>query len=275
MAPLLILAIAVALLLGLILALRLNAFIALIIAAIAVSLMAPGEISEKLPRVAEAFGESVGKIGIPIAMAAIIGSCLLVSGAADRIVRAMLGLFGEKRGATALAASGFVLSIPVFFDTVFFLLVPLGRSLFQRTKKHYLKYLLAIGAGGAIAHTLVPPTPGPLLVADQLGVDVGLMMLMGIAVGLPAIGVGLVMAGWLDRHVPLLNPPTVVPGEDIGQEEENVGPGLAIASLPVVLPVVLVASQTNDSLPVSRCAGPRVLKRLASPAACRGGRLCW
>ena len=69
--------------------------------------------------------------------------------------------------------SGFVLAVPVFFDTVFYLLVPLGRSLYRRTGTHYLKYVLAIGCGGAITHTLVPPTPGPLLMAANLNIDLG------------------------------------------------------------------------------------------------------
>ena len=76
----------------------------------------------------------------------------------------------------------YVLSVPVFFDTVFYLLVPLARSMTRRTGKYYLKYALAIAAGGVITHSLVPPTPGPLFVAGELGVSVGVTMLAGIAV---------------------------------------------------------------------------------------------
>ena len=94
-----------------------------------------------------------------IAMASIIGKCLLDSGAADRIVRSLLQALGVERAPFALTASGFVLSIPVFFDTVFYLLIPIARSLGARTGKNYLFYVMAICAGGAITHTLVPPTP--------------------------------------------------------------------------------------------------------------------
>ena len=75
-------------------------------------------------RPAGAFGDLVGAIGIAIALAAVIGDCLLRSGAADRIAGALLGVFGERRAVWALAAAAYVLSIPVFFDTVFFLLIP-------------------------------------------------------------------------------------------------------------------------------------------------------
>jgi GntP family gluconate:H+ symporter len=166
--------------------LRMNAFIALITAAIVVSLLSPGDLGEKIKRVAESFGSTAGSIGIVIALAVVIGKCMMDSGAADRIVRGFLSLLGEKRSSTALMASGFVLSIPVFFDTVFYLLVPLARSMHRRTKKHYLKYAMAIAAGGVITHSLVPPTPGPLVMVENLGIDIGFMIILGALVALPS-----------------------------------------------------------------------------------------
>ncbi|MHC4169152.1 MAG: GntP family permease [Planctomycetota bacterium] len=186
MPPLLILGIGVAIVIGMIVVLRINAFIALISAALVVSMFAPGPLAEKVKRAADAFGNTAGGIGIVIAMAVVIGKCMMDSGAADRIVRAFLSLLGEKRSATALMASGYVLSVPVFFDTVFYLLVPLARSMTRRTGKHYLKYGLAIAAGGVITHSLVPPTPGPLAMAENLKIDVGVMIIAGALVALPA-----------------------------------------------------------------------------------------
>jgi GntP family gluconate:H+ symporter len=66
------------------------------------------------------FGNTAGGIGLVVALAAIIGTCMMGSGAADRVVRALLNTFGEKRAGIVLLLSGFLLSIPVFFDTVFF-----------------------------------------------------------------------------------------------------------------------------------------------------------
>ena len=89
--PFFILFVGVAVVIGMIIGLRINAFIALITAALVVSFLAPGEISEKVSRVASAFGGTAGGIGIVIAMAAVIGKCLMDSGAADRIVQAFVG----------------------------------------------------------------------------------------------------------------------------------------------------------------------------------------
>ncbi|MFT5524672.1 MAG: GntP family gluconate:H+ symporter [Pirellulaceae bacterium] len=241
--PLVCLAVGIATVLGLIILLKTNAFIALISAAMLVSLMAPGDWGAKISRVASEFGNSAGGIGIVIALAAVIGTCMLDSGAADRIVRMFLRIFGEKQAPVALMGSGFVLAIPVFFDTVFFLLVPLARSLHKKTNKEYLKYILAIGAGGAITHTLVPPTPGPLLMAENLGIDVGWMIIIGIVVALPAALAGLLFAGIADRVMktpmrPIGNEPDPEPLKD----EEL--PSLLLSLAPVILPVILISAST-------------------------------
>ncbi len=245
--PLVTLAIGVAVVLGLILIFRLNAFLALISAAIVVSLMAPGAAEEKISRVAASFGGVVGNIGIVIALAAIVGKCLMDSGAADRIVRAFLSLLGERRAAVALMGSGFVLSVPVFFDTVFYLLVPLARSLWIRTRKNYVLYVTAIGGGAAITHTLVPPTPGPLFMANELHVDLGVMILAGIGISLPAALVGLVFCHFVNRRYDL-------PMRPFGDEPEREPipdeklPPLSLSLLPVLLPVVLISANTVAGL---------------------------
>lgn len=242
--PLLILAVGMALVLGAIVLLRLNAFVALIAAAMLVSLLAPGPLDEKLTRVAEAFGTTAGSIAIVIAMAAIVGQCMMESGAADRVVRAFLNVLGENRGGAALAGSGFLLSIPVFFDTVFYLLIPLARSMYLRTGRHYLRYVMAIAAGGTVTHTLVPPTPGPMIIADTLKVDLGLMMVIGLLIGAPVTLVGLAVARWMDRRYPLVMRP--IPGSDgdAAPVPAVAPPGLFPALLPILLPVVLISTHT-------------------------------
>lgn len=238
--PLLILAAGLAIVLGGILWLRLNAFLPLIVAALAVSLLAPGSVAERVTRVADAFGSTAAGIGLAIVFASIIGACLVESGAADRIVEACLAAFGRRNAANALAASGFVLSIPVFFDTVFYLLIPLARSTYRLTGKHYLLYLLAIGVGASATHTMVPPTPGPLLMADQLGVSVGLLVLVGGAVAVPMTLAGLAYAAWIDRRIVLTNPPVIEEPASSDSEAAANRPPLAVASLPVLLPLVLI-----------------------------------
>jgi GntP family gluconate:H+ symporter len=240
---LVILAVGIVTVLALIIGLKLNAFLALIISAMVVSLLAPGPLGERISRVADAFGTSAGKIGIVIALAAVIGKCMLESGAADRIVRALLKVFGAGKAPIALAGSGFILSIPVFFDTVFYLLIPLARSLYRRTGTHYLMYILAITAGGAVTHALVPPTPGPLVMAATLDIDLGVMIMVGCLVALPAGIAGLLCAGLIDRWMPL---PMREVGTGPGQPPLSDAqlPPLSMSLLPVLAPVALISANT-------------------------------
>ncbi len=247
--PMIALGLGVAIVLGLIMGFKVNAFIALITAAIVVSLFScviegdSANWSGAISRVAKAFGSSAGGIGIVIAAAAVIGKCMLDSGSADRIVRAFLRLFGERQAPLALMGSGFVLAVPVFFDTVFYLLVPLARSLHRKTGKNYLMYILAMGAGGAITHTLVPPTPGPLLMAANLSVDIGMMIMMGTVVAFCTAIAGLIFAYLADKIMP-------TPMRQVGNEPEpeplddSQLPSLFLSLLPVVLPVLMISTGT-------------------------------
>jgi H+/gluconate symporter-like permease len=242
--PLVILAIGIAIVIGMIVVLRINAFLALITAAIVVSLLAPGEFAEKISRVATAFGSTAGKIGIVIALAAVIGKCLIDSGAADRIVRMFVRLLGEKRCPISLMSSGFVLSIPVFFDTVFYLLIPLARSMHRQTKRSYILLILAMGMGATITHSLVPPTPGPLIIAETLRIDLGMMIMIGLLCAAPTAVVMLFVISWFSKLVDI--PMRPIEGSEPEPEplpDEKL-PGLLAAMLPIILPLVLISAHT-------------------------------
>ena len=241
--PILILIIGIALLIAMIIVLRLNAFVALITTAIIISLLSPGDFSDKVTRVGQTFGSVVGGIGIVIALAAIIGKCMMDSGAADRIVRSFLKILGEKRAPTALMLSGFVLSIPVFFDTVFYLLVPLARSLWRRTRRNYILYVTAIVAGAGITHTLVPPTPGPLFMASELKIDVGLMMMIGLLIGLPTAALGVLVCKIINRIVDVPMRPYAGQAEPEPLKDDQLPP-FWISFAPIALPVILISMNT-------------------------------
>ncbi len=252
MYPLVILLIGVVIIIGMIIVLRVHAFIALITAAMVVSLLSPGEWADKITRVAGAFGSVVGSIGIVIALAAVIGKCLMDSGAADKIVRSFLKVLGEKRSSWALMSSGFIISIPVFFDTVFYLLVPLARSLWRRTRKNYILYVTAIVAGAAVTHTLIPPTPGPLLMASELNIDLGLMIGVGLLIGLPTAALGLVVCKLINRRMDIPMRPYGGQAEPEPIDDDQL-PGFWISFAPIILPVILISMSTvSNALDVGK-----------------------
>jgi GntP family gluconate:H+ symporter len=273
MDPLWILLIGMLVVVGGVLALRLHAFLALILGALVVASITPIETLEQYTaslvkkqemtgkqaakfieqsvgeRVAIEFGNTCGKIGVLIALASIIGKCLLDSGGADRIVRSALKLFGEERAPLAFLSSGFVLGIPVFFDTVFYLMIPLGKAMRMRTGKNYLLYVLTICAGATMTHSLVPPTPGPLAVANQLGVDMGLMILGGCIVGAICSVFGYLWALFANRRwdVPLRASADVSLEEleALSRRDESELPPLWLSLMPILLPVVLISGKTG------------------------------
>jgi len=203
-----------------------------------------------ISRVTGAFGKACGSLGILIAMAAIIGKCLLESGGAERIIRSALGLLGEKRAPLAFTGSGFLLGTPVFFDTVFYLMIPLGKALAMRFRENYGLYIMTIVAGATMAHSLVPPTPGPLFVAVQLDVELGMMILMGLVVGSVACATGYVYAKFVNVHdkwqVPLRDSADLPLAklEEIAQRDNKSLPSPGLALLPVLLPIVLIGGNT-------------------------------
>jgi len=233
---------------------RIHAFFALMLAAMLAGALAetlPGSPGRghfvsaiELPMLE--FGATAGKIAWVIALASLIGVCLMESGAADKIVRSLLRVLGEHRAAWALLICGFVLGVPVFFDTVFFLLIPLAQALSLRLGKNYLLYVVAIVSGAIITHSIVPPTPGPLFMAETLpGVDLGLCILAGVAAGvIPAIA-AIALGGWLNARSPIKLRTTSAAAlaelKAIANKPERDLPPLLLSVLPVVLPVFLIA----------------------------------
>jgi GntP family gluconate:H+ symporter len=249
MHPLVVLAISVALIFILIIKFRINPFIALITAATAVGVLSPlVKFADVMPLVAGHFGRLCGSIGIVIALAALIGQCLMESGAADKIVRVFVRILGEKNASLSLLTSGYVLSVPVFFDTVFYLLVPLARALRVRTGKGYVLFIMSVVAGGAVTHTMVPPTPGPLGMAANLNIDLGVMILVGAIIAVPMSLTGWAFALFRDRQldIPLRETPgmTLAELQELAASQEDRLPNFFLAMSPIVLPVLMITAST-------------------------------
>ncbi|MEZ4774941.1 MAG: SLC13 family permease [Bacteroidia bacterium] len=225
---------------------RIHAFLALILAAIFVGLLNPDvpgkeEVSRWVRAVEQPMiemGTTAGQIGFVIALASIIGMALMESGAADKIIRKFLSVLGEKRAGVALLISGFFLAIPVFFDTVFFLLIPLAIALSSRIGKRYLYFVMAICGGGVITHVLVAPTPGPLIMAEEYGLDLGVSIIGGIVAGLIPAVVVLYVSDWLDKRVPVTIPK--IAGNQESKSDDEL-PSFMMSVLPVILPVLLIS----------------------------------
>ncbi|MEN9573913.1 MAG: Gnt-II system L-idonate transporter [Verrucomicrobiota bacterium] len=268
--PLAVLVMAIALVVVLIAIVRLHPFPTLILAALLVGLLAeqlPGA-KARVPRpdspvvspdgralrnhwvqavelTGIEFGRSAGTIALALGLATLLGMCLLESGAADKIVRRFIAFFGERNAGVGLLLSTYVLSIPIFFDTMFMLMVPLARALRLRTGKDYLLYVMAICCGGVITHSMTVPHPGPLAVVDSLKLDVGVSLLAGILVGLVPLATGWFVCQWLNARlaVPLRETPgpTLTELRATVDKPESELPSLFWSLTPILLPIALIS----------------------------------
>jgi len=225
----------------------LSAFLVGVVNAVFVPDFAPSDAAEAT---ASAFGDGMAGIGIPILMAAIIGKSMLESGAAQRIVRGFQNTLGEGNADVSLWASSTVLAIPVFFDSVFYLLAPLARSMRARVGQNYTLFLVVVGAGAATTHVFVPPTPGPLAVADRLADGIlGMTILVGIVTAIPSAFVGgLVYGRWINARldIPLRDAmsTTTEELEEVADRDTASLPGILESAAPIILAVALVAGFT-------------------------------
>ena len=205
--------------------------------------------SDAAGQVATAFGNGMAGIGIPILMAAIIGKGMLESGAAQRLVRGFQNVLGEGNSDIALLGSSSLLAIPVFFDSVFYLMAPLARSMRARLGRDYTLFIVVVGTGAAATHVFVPPTPGPLAVADQIGSDLGMTIIIGLVTAIPAAGVtGLVYGRWINRRLDIPLRDTMATSteelQEVADRPTSALPGVLESVAPIFLAVVLIASAT-------------------------------
>ena len=262
--PIFILLVGIFIVVGGIIGLKLHPFLALIFAAIVVALLTPISSLQQFglskgmdtaavlafskkgigERVATEFGNTCAKIGILIAMAAIIGKCMLESGSAEKIIRSLLKLTGIEKAPIAFLLSSFFLGMPVFFDTVIFLMMPLAKAMTLKIGKNYLFFIMCIMAGAAMANSLVPPAPGPLFLIGEMHIPIGLMMGTGIVVGLFTITAGYLYASWANKKYTIpLRDAADARIEDlkiISNTENSQLPSLLVALLPVLVPIIFI-----------------------------------
>ncbi|WP_349351382.1 MULTISPECIES: gluconate:H+ symporter [unclassified Flagellimonas] len=190
--------IGIAILLFLILKLRIHAFVALLIGSIVVGLIAGLDANQIISTIQKGMGGTLGFVATVVGLGAIFGGILEASGGAKAIADFMVSKFGLKKAPAAMVVSGFLIAIPVFFDVAFIILVPMMYALQRRTGKSLLLYAIPLLAGLAITHAFIPPTPGPIAVADIIDVDLGWVILMGFIAGIPT---ALIAGLWFGRHI--------------------------------------------------------------------------
>lgn len=243
----------IAVIVVLILRTRLDAFSALLIASLVIGAVAGSSMNATIASITKGFGNTLGSIGIVIGLGVAVGKILEVSGAADALARSFLKVFGQGREPWAMAATGSMVSIPVFCDSGFVIMNPLARSVARAKKGAYVTLALALGCGMTLTHHMVPPTPGPLAVAGILGADLGMVILVGLLMAAVLLPVVVLYAKWMGAKLESsLNAQTrleVYQNADTQTADTAArkAPGAFVSAVPLLLPLVLIVLNTVAS----------------------------
>jgi len=233
---------AVGLLLVMIIWMRMQAFVALILISVLVAIAAGFPLTEIAGTIEKGMGSSLGFIAVIIGMGAIFGQMLEHSGGAQRLAQSLLKFFGEKRASWAMLVTGFIISIPVFFDVGLVIVSSILFSLTKKSGKSLLVFGLPLVAAMATTHAFVPPTPGPAYVAYNLGVDLGTMIIWGILVGLPTAIVAAIVGRKMGEKFYVPVPVALDTGEEKPEAEL---PGFGLVALIIALPILLILAGTG------------------------------
>lgn len=171
-------------LLVLIIKFKIQAMLAILVGAISIGLIAGMPAEMIVTAVNDGIGNTLKGIALLVGLGSMFGAILEISGGAQTLAVTMVKWFGDKKAAWALGITGLIIAMPVFFDAGLIILIPLAFSLAKRTKRSSLFYAIPLLAGLAVGHAFIPPTPGPILVATMLEVDLGWVILVGVFCGI-------------------------------------------------------------------------------------------
>jgi GntP family gluconate:H+ symporter len=292
-------ALGIALLLVLIIKLRLQPFVALLAVSIAVGLGAGLSVTELFGTVQRSdavsliesgMGGTLGHVAIIIGLGTMLGAVLEVSGGAEVLASRLLGLFGEQRAPLAMGLTGLIFGIPVFFDVGIFVLAPIVYAAAKRpqaldsaraggtpTGKSILLYCLPLLAGLSMTHAFLPPHPGPVAAAGLLKVDLGMVILMGIVCGIPAVLAAWAWSAWIGRRIFVPVPQDMVEAAEEAKAAlalEQRAAGVTPPEKPVPLatvfaiigtPLVLILLATFSSIAFDPSTGRSVIEFVGHP----------
>ncbi|WP_214825927.1 gluconate:H+ symporter [Exiguobacterium algae] len=166
---------------------KLHAFVSLLLVSLLVGVAAGMPLGDVIGSIQNGMGGTLGFVAVVVGLGAMFGKMLEVSGGAERLAQTLVNKFGEDKAQWALGITGFIVAVPVFFDVGFIILVPIVYGLAKKTGRSLLYYGIPLLAGLAVTHSFIPPTPGPIAVANLIGADLGWVILFGALAGLPAM----------------------------------------------------------------------------------------
>ncbi|MDY0303089.1 MAG: GntP family permease [Sphaerochaeta sp.] len=222
-------------------------FIVLLLAGYFVGVLGGMKVDELINTLTSGFGSILGSIGIVIIAGTIIGTILEKTGAALTMANTILNVVGKKRAPLTMSLTGYIVSIPVFCDSGFVILSPINRALAAKSGISLAVMATCLSSGLYATHCLVPPTPGPIIMAGALNADLGLVILIGLLVSIAPMLVGYWYALKISSKFDIPANPEVTLEELV--EKYGKLPNALRSFAPILLPIVLIALKSVADFP--------------------------
>lgn len=228
---------------------KVHAFVALILASLAVGLCSPLALPDVVKAFQEGVGNTLGFVAVVVGLGTMLGRLLAESGGAGVVANTVVRALGPARLPLAMVVVAFIVGLPVFFAVGLVLLLPVVRGLAGPARLPLLALGLPLAFGLSASHCLVPPHPGPLAALDRLQANIGATILWASALGFPpALAVGIFYSRWAKQR---FASPTGAPAPDTaatGATPAAVAaprpPGFSLAIFTLTLPVFLMLLDT-------------------------------
>lgn len=233
--------VAIVILLVSIIKFKLNPFIALLLTSIITGFLVRMPIGDISSTISSGFGNTLTGIGIVIGLGIIFGNILSEAKATEAIAKGLLKKTGNKNAALAVNAAGFLISIPVFMDAAFVIMMPIVKYVAKATKKSLMIFVCALGVGTIVGHAIVIPTPGPLAVASNVNADIGAFIFYSLIVAFPACMLG----GWIygkrfEKLAPYLGEEETAEQLNNPEEENKNIPSFGLSMSVLLFPILLI-----------------------------------
>lgn len=251
--PLVITTLGIIVLLVLIMKFNINTFISLIVVSFLIAFALGMPFDQIVATVQNGMGGTLGGIALVFGLGAILGKLIADAGGAQRIAMTLIDKFGEKRIQWAVVSAGFILGIALFFEVGLVLLIPIVYQISKQLRISFLWLGLPMATALSVTHAFLPPHPGPTVIAQQYGANIGLVLLYGLIIAIPTV----ILAGPLFTVFARKFVPSAFEKEpegsmasigDAKQFKLEDTPSFAVSAFTALFPVILMAIATIISL---------------------------
>ena len=245
------LCISIAIVIVLCICFKIHAFVSLTAASLFLALTHNMELAKIVVAFEGGLGKTLGFLAPILALGAILGKLMEVSGAAERLARTLINILGQSKAHWAMMVVGYICGIPVFLQVGIILLTPLMFSIVKESKLPLIQVGMALVVALTTVHCIVPPHPAAMAVTDLLKADVGKVIFFGLLVGLPAASIaGPIYGKFIAKRLPAVPLTGVYANTEPRKESEL--PPFGSSLLVMLLPLLLMIAKTVVELTIDK-----------------------